>query len=105
MIDFKNIKQGDWVGVVVSRPCYTNSNQLLVRAGGNEVAYINYAAIVSHTPAPRPALKVGDMVKTPDGGVWEVVFIQDGKHVHFGVVPGTRRFPHPLSEVEQWERV
>ena len=101
-IDYSKIKVGDVVGV----------NALAVDPRGVTVAdplgyrfIIPLSSIVSHTPAPKPALKVGDRVLSPAGSRWEVVFIQDGEHVHFGAVPGNCHFPTPLSEVETWERV
>ena len=100
-VDVSKIKPGDTAGFVVVDVA-EGGDAIAVRG---LVAWIPVAAIVSHTPAPKPALKVGDRVLSPAGSRWDVVFIQDGEHVHFGAVPGNCHFPTPLSEVETWERV
>lgn len=105
-IDYSKIKVGDVVGVRVVEILRRGDEVALQVDGGALMDFaIDPSAIVSHTPAPKPALKVGDRVLSPAGSRWEVVFIQDGEHVHFGAVPGNCHFPTPLSEVETWERV
>ena len=101
-VDVSKIKVGDVVGLKVLEVASLTARICLASGPG---LWIDHAAIVSHTPAPKPALKVGDRVLSPAGSRWEVVFIQDGEHVHFGAVPGNCHFPTPLSEVETWERV
>ena len=101
-IDYSKIKVGDWAAFVVAE---VTPDGFTARATGPHSGWVPHSALVSPTPAPKPALKVGDRVLSPAGSRWEVVFIQDGEHVHFGAVPGNCHFPTPLSEVETWERV
>ena len=96
-IDYSKIKPGDVVGVRV----------IGVEADGvvlQHSAWIPHGAIVSHTPAPRPALKVGDRVRVPHiPGELLVIWIARGKA---WLEPSANHVPYyPLSEVEQWERV
>ena len=106
-VDVSKIKVGDVVGV---RVLATNASgrSVNVRANGEfEHAWIPDHAIASHTPAPRPALKVGDRVRTPNTASpdREIIWFEGG-HVYFrplGV--GHTVTQAPLSEVEQWERV
>jgi hypothetical protein len=107
-VDVSKIKVGDTAGLEVVE-VQRDAGEVRVRSSAGPGAacsvWVDLSAIVSHTPAPKPALKVGDRVLSPAGSRWEVVFIQDGEHVHFGAVPGNCHFPTPLSEVETWERV
>lgn len=101
----RKIKVGDEVGLEVD---YVDEDgDVLVKDGfGN--TRVKPSAIVSHTPAPKPALKVGDRVIAGDSGTtWEIAFIEGGQYAHFAVIPKTykRRVPAPLSEVETWERL
>lgn len=105
-VDVSKINPGDVVGVRVFRLC--DEETVAADAGWAMPTIIKRSAIVSHTPAPRPALKVGDRVVSPStGGEWEIVFIQNTGpgYAHFAHQPDAALWPHPLSEVETWERV
>ena len=105
-IDYSKIKAGDVVGVRVT--CLEHSTNYPVVDTGFGPCTVRHAAIVSHTPAPRPALKVGDRVMEPEsvGGRDRcILWIQDGWAYFVPVQAGAVCLAAELSEVEQWERV
>jgi len=100
-IDFSKIKAGDTVGLVVDH--VSGDGEVLVKDGwGTNI--VRPSAIVSHTPAPRPALEVGDRVRTSHHER-EVGMIVDG-YVYFRptAVPDPS-YAYPLAQVETWERL
>lgn len=106
-VDVSKIKAGDVVGVRVTRV----GDYMLVCVGdlGSGVpssVRIDPSAIVSHTPAPKPALKVGDMLQRSPGSLHrQVLWIEDG-WVYFNPIdPGNAIGANCLSEVETWGRV
>jgi len=103
-IDVSQIKVGDVVGVRVNgSPSQTG--HVGVEAGRGHTVFVPPSAIVSHTPAPKPALKVGDRVRDGDGPVRTVAWIEDG-HAFLSPLKGTTYMaPWTLSEVETWERL
>ena len=102
-IDPNKIAPGDTVGLRVAATQH-NAGQIMLKMGGRGT-WINTDAIVSHTPAPKPALKVGDRVRDGDGPVRTVAWIEDG-HAFLSPLKGTTYMaPWTLSEVETWERL
>ena len=101
-IDASKIKRGDTVGLLVDD--VDETGKVWVEAGVN-LTHFPASAIVSHTPAPKPALKVGDRVRDGDGPVRTVAWIEDG-HAFLSPLKGTTYMaPWTLSEVETWERL
>jgi len=104
-VDVSKIKVGDLATV---RVVEADAADRTVRIDGGlfKNLWISAEAIVSHTPAPRPALKVGDRVRTPAGFEWGIAHIDAG-YAHFAVRtdPLSRRVPETLTTVETWERV
>ena len=102
-IDVSKIKPGDVVGVRVLSIAATGAVE--VRTEMDCAEWLHPSAIVSHTPAPKPALKVGDRVRDGDGPVRTVAWIEDG-HAFLSPLKGTTYMaPWTLSEVETWERL
>lgn len=108
-VDISKIKPGDEVGVRVSisseAGVYADLGTLGPGTAHRTSVRIHPSAIVSHTPAPRPALKVGDRVR--DNGETErtVTWIAGGNAYLSPLTCFDYMIPRPLSEVEQWERV
>ena len=100
-IDVSKIKVGDHAGVVVLE---VGEHGVQVGTPGGDYGWIPFGAIVSHTPAPRPALEVGDRVRTSHHER-EVGMIVDG-YVYFRptAVPDPS-YAYPLAQVETWERL
>ena len=104
-IDVSKIKRGDVIGLVVSHA--DAAGEGVVCEGGS---WAPKSAIVSHTPAPKPALKVGDRVRCPFDtpaarAPFEVIWIE-GAVVYFRPTkPGFSVAEAHLSEVETWERL
>ena len=101
----RKIKVGDVVGAIVQS--VGKMGVWLETPGEEENRWVPLTAIVSHTPAPKPALKVGDRVKNPTGSEWEIVFIQNDGHgyAHFAHKPDNAMWPTRLDVVETWERL
>ena len=103
-IDYSKIKVGDWAAFVVAE---VTPDGFTARATGPHSGWVPHSAIVSHTPAPRPALKVGDRVRTPNTANpdREIIWFEGG-HVYFRPLGiGHMATQAILSEVETWERV
>ena len=106
-IDVSKIKAGDVVGVRVD---HVNGDGGVLVTDGWGTSLIKPPAIVSHTPAPKPALKVGDRVRCPFDtpaarAPFEVIWIE-GAVVYFRPTkPGFSVAEAHLSEVETWERL
>lgn len=97
-IDVSKIKVGDVVGV---RVVNTNSEEVLLPSGG----WISSSDIVSHTPAPKPALKVGDRVWDEFLSRDRIVIWIENETAWLSPIAGTCSLPGlPLSEVETWDR-
>ncbi len=108
-VDVSKIKPGDVVGVRVSLSgrsgVYADLGTLGAGTDHRKSVRIHPSAIVSHTPAPRPALKVGDRVRDLLGREREIIWIE---HERAYLRPTLRDQAAPyglLSEVETWERV
>ena len=107
-IDVSKIKPGDVVGVRVLSIAATGAVE--VRTEMDCAEWLHPSAIVSHTPAPKPALKVGDRVRCPFDtpaarAPFEVIWIE-GAVVYFRPTkPGFSVAEAHLSEVETWERL
>ena len=99
----RKIKVGDTVGLVVDH-VEKDGDVLVKDVWGTNL--VRPSAIVSHTPAPRPALKVGDQLSRSIGSLpRQVIWIEDG-WVYFNPTDaGVPSRPLPLSEVETWERL
>ena len=97
-IDVSKIKVGDTVSAVVAQ---VDKDGVYLAPTGR---WLPTPCIVSHTPAPRPPLKVGDRVKTPLIGDRTVIWI-DGDLVWLSPAARGPSLPHHLSEIELWERL
>ena len=102
-IDYSKIKVGDTVGLVVD---YVKENGDMLVKDGFGITRVKPSAIVSHTPAPKPALKVGDRVrhlfsKTAHTILW----IEHGCVWFSPTFADATIYPYALAEVETWERL
>ena len=102
-IDVSKIKAGDVVGVRVD---HVNGDGGVLVTDGWGTSLIKPPAIVSHTPAPKPALKVGDRVrhlfsKTAHTILW----IEHGCVWFSPTFADATIYPYALAEVETWERL
>jgi len=105
-VDVSKIKVGDWASLKVVR--LGSDGTVAVGGGWGVPVLVQAEAIVSHTPAPKPALKVGDRVVNPRSAACperEVLLIQNGYVYLKPEAIGARLAPRNLSEVETWERV
>ena len=104
-IDYSKIKMGDEVGVRVL--AYDESDNTFRLDSGPDFAeaWVRASAIVSRTPAPRPALKVGDRVRDLAGRPREIIWLELDR-AFLRPTPDSLVAPAViLSEVETWERV
>lgn len=103
-MDYSKIKAGDTIGLMVDYVAATGD--VLVKDGFGNTP-IKPHAIVSHTPAPKPALKVGDRVRHPDSfhPAREIIWIEDGWVYFRPVFSGERLAPTEVLRVETWERL
>ena len=104
-IDYSKIKPGDVVGVAVLE-VQPESGCFRIEPGPMYTrTWIHSSAIVSHTPAPLPSLKVGDRVKGLNSGLDREIAWIEGGYVYLRPVAGDAMPPYILSEVEAWGRV
>ena len=107
-IDVSKIKPGDVVGVRVHSinegDLHKKSN-VFVYTGEDNGYWVEASAIVSHTPAPKPPLKVGDRVRDHRSREREIIWIGDDVAVFRPLSRSGVTSVYALSEVETWERL
>ena len=105
-VDVSKIKVGDVVGFTVRELGIGTVQVGETSTCPLDEGWLPTSAIVSHTPAPKPALKVGDMLQRSPGSLHRlVIWIECGWAYFSPIEAGQPARPLSLSEVETWERV